>query len=54
MIGWYGFLIQVGRALGLLTVLGAMARALVAFGAWRVAFRTRLIGVHSDERGETS
>jgi hypothetical protein len=34
VIGWYGLSIQVGRALGLLAVLGAMARAFIAFGTW--------------------
>jgi len=52
VIGWYGLSIQVGMALGLLTVLGAMARAFVAFGTWRTAFRTRLIGVTSHERDD--
>src|SRR5690349_20621832 len=34
VIGWFGLSIQVGKALGLLTVLGAVARAFVAFGTW--------------------
>jgi hypothetical protein len=50
VIGWYGLSIQVGRALGLLAVLGAMARAFIAFGTWRTAFRARLLGVESHER----
>jgi len=54
VIGWYGLSIQVGMALGLLTVLGAMARAFVAFGTWRTAFRTRLLGVESHEQEVTS
>lgn len=48
MNGWYGISIQVGQALGLLTLLGAVARAFVAFGTWRTALRTRLIGLEAD------
>jgi hypothetical protein len=54
VIGWYGLSIQVGRALGLLAVLGAMARAFIAFGTWRTAFRTRLLGVDPHEQEVTS
>ena len=53
-MGWYGLSIQVGRALGLLAVLGAMARAFIAFATWRTAFRTRLLGVDSHEQEATS
>ena len=48
MIGWYGVAIQIGKAFGLLTVLGAVARAFVAFGTWRTAFRARLLGLEAD------
>ena len=53
VIGWYELSIQVGRALGLLTMLGAAARAFVAFGTWRTALRTRLIGADSHEQEAT-
>ena len=53
MIEWYGLSIQVGRALGLLTLLGAVARAFVAFGTWRTAFRTRLLEMESHEQEVT-
>ena len=52
-MGWYGLSIQVGKALGVLTVLGAMARAFVAFGTWRTAFRTRLLGAVTGLEADT-
>jgi hypothetical protein len=36
-------LFQILKALGLLTLVGAAARAFVAFGVWRTAFRNRLL-----------
>lgn len=40
---------QILKALGLLTLLGAVARGFVAFGVWRTAFRNRLLGVEPRE-----
>lgn len=45
MSGWYEVLLPMLKALGLLTVVGAVARIFVAFGTWRTRFRTRLLGV---------
>lgn len=45
MSGLYGVLFQILKALGLLTLVGAVARGFVAFGAWRTAFRNRLLDV---------
>jgi len=39
-----GMLFQIGKAIGLLTLMGALAGASVAFGTWRTAFRRRLLG----------
>ena len=39
-----GMLFQIGKALGLLTLVGAAAGASVAFARWRTAFRSRLLG----------
>jgi hypothetical protein len=44
MNGWYGLLFPVLKTLGLLALVGAVARGFVAFGAWRTAFRNRLLG----------
>lgn len=50
MNGWYGLSFQILKALGLLTLVGAVARGFVAFGAWRTAFRNRLLGVEPREQ----
>jgi hypothetical protein len=43
-------LFQILKALGFLTLLGTAARGFVAFGAWRTAFRNRLLGVEPHEQ----
>ena len=43
-------LFQILKALGLLTLLGTVARGFVAFGAWRTAVRNRLLGVDPHEQ----
>ncbi len=43
-------LFQILKALGLLTLLGTVARGFVAFGTWRTAFRNRLLGVDPHEQ----
>jgi hypothetical protein len=50
--GWYGLLLAISKALGLLALAGATARGFVAFAAWRTAFRNRLLG--ADPREEVS
>ena len=50
MNGWYGLLLAILKPLGVLALAGAVARGLVAFAAWRTAFRNRLIGVKSREQ----
>jgi hypothetical protein len=47
--GWYG-LFPMLKALGLIALVGAIARGFVAFGAWRTAFRNRLLGVEPREQ----
>jgi hypothetical protein len=47
--GLQGMLFQIGKALGLLTLIGAVAGASVAFGTWRTAFRRRLLGAEPSE-----
>jgi hypothetical protein len=48
--GWYGALFPMLKALGLLALMGAVARGFVAFGTWRTAFRNRLLGVEPREQ----
>lgn len=50
MSGLHGMLFQIGKALGLLTLIGAVGGASVAFGTWRTAFRNRLLGAEPGER----
>jgi hypothetical protein len=38
------------KALGLLALVGAVARGFVAFGTWRIAFRNRLLGEEPREQ----
>jgi hypothetical protein len=38
------------KVLGLLTLVGATARGFVAFGAWRIAFRHRLLAGEPSEQ----
>ena len=49
MNGWYGLFLPMVKALGLLALIVAIARGFVAFGAWRTAFRNRLLGVEPHE-----
>ena len=49
MNGWYGLLFPMLKALGLVALVGAVARGFVAFGTWRTAFRNRLLGVEPRE-----
>jgi hypothetical protein len=44
MNGWSGLFFPMLKALGLLALVGGAARGFVAFGAWRTAFRNRLLG----------
>ena len=48
--GWYGPLFPMLKALGLLALVGAVARGFVAFGTWRIAFRNRLLGEEPREQ----
>jgi hypothetical protein len=42
--GWNG-LFPMLKALGVIAMVGAIARGFVAFGRWRTAFRDRLLGI---------
>jgi hypothetical protein len=48
--GWYGLFFPTLKALGLIALVGTVARGFVAFGAWRIAFRNRLLGVEPHEQ----
>jgi hypothetical protein len=48
--GWYGLLLAIVKALGLLALAGTVARGFVAFAVWRTAFRNRLLGVEPHEQ----
>ena len=50
MNGMYESAMAVLKGLGLLAGVGAIARGLVAFGRWRVAFRDRLLGLGAREQ----
>jgi hypothetical protein len=48
--GWYEPFLSILKPLGILALAGAVARGLVAFAAWRTAFRNRLIGAEPREQ----
>ena len=48
--GWYGLLLAISKAFGVVALAGATARGFVAFSMWRTAFRNRLLG--ADTRQE--
>jgi hypothetical protein len=48
--GLYGLIFPMLKAIGLVALVGAIARGSVAFGSWRTAFRHRLVGVEPRER----
>jgi hypothetical protein len=50
MNSWYGPSLQLLKAFGLLTLVGGVARGFVVFGAWRIAFRNRLLGGETREQ----
>jgi hypothetical protein len=47
--GWYAFLLATLRVIGVLALVGFIARGFVAFGVWRTGFRNRLIGIETRE-----
>lgn len=49
-MNWYESSGAILKVVGLLALVGATARGLVAFGRWRTAFRNRLAGLDADKR----
>jgi hypothetical protein len=51
--GWYGLPFSTLKAIGMFAAVAAAARGFVAFGAWRISLRNRLMGA-DPRRQETS
>jgi hypothetical protein len=52
--GWFVLFPSISKPLGVLALAGTVARGVVAFAAWRTAFRNRLIGAGPSEQEVSS
>lgn len=54
MNGAYNLLLTIAKPLGVLAFAGGFARGFVAYAAWRMRFRGRLLGEGPGEQGAVS